>query len=322
MQLSARPATVADFEAFFVGLQNTFGYGEQARSALEEEWRLLRNNPSTISLIVEDSSRVANERCVAYAQAVFVSDALVHAIKTDMPPCVNLHLVPMLRDPRHTVLKPGDVAAANSGAGLNVLFTHWGWYDTGMSEAETMQIREFLTRCFFGSYRGYKLKEIVLEVFGERALQMAVNAGFRLRSDYGQYFGDGAAPPADHRPYLTSVNAEEALSSEGSLISQVFVYSQPRFYFRPHEQELLFHALRGIPDHDIADSLCVTMPAIKKRWLSIYDRVSAVDSTVLPPTPDGSRGTEKRRVLIQYLQDHLEELRPIAGAPPQSKLRK
>src|SRR5215204_3250085 len=96
MQLSARPATLSDFEAFFMGLTNTYGYGEQARASLLREWTLLRTNPSTISLIIEDLNRAADDRCVAYAQAVFVMDALVQWIHSEMPPCVNLHLVARL----------------------------------------------------------------------------------------------------------------------------------------------------------------------------------------------------------------------------------
>ena len=315
MQLSSRPAIHADFEAFFIGLKDTYGYGEEARERLAHEWRMLRKNPSTISLIIEDSSRVAEERCVAYAQAVFVTEALVHRLTTNMPPCVNLHLETELPDGGPAILPPADVTVANSGPGLNVLFTHWGWYESRLTEEEAVRVREFLLRSFLTSYRGFKLKELFLEVFGEMARQMTLNAGFRQRSDYEDYFQSNDAPPADLRPYLMGVSRQEAISCEGSLVSQAFVYSRPRFFFRPHEQEMLCQAIRGIPDEEIANALCITVPAVKKRWISIYDRVSEACSDLLPPTPEGSRGAEKRRVLIQYLHDHQEELRPVQAPP-------
>jgi hypothetical protein len=54
---------------------------------------------------------------------------------------------------------------------------------------------------------------------------------------------------------------------------------------------------------------------VKKRWHAIYERVADVDSELLPPSiaygaDASSRGAERRRHLLNYLRQHLEELRP------------
>jgi hypothetical protein len=53
---------------------------------------------------------------------------------------------------------------------------------------------------------------------------------------------------------------------------------------------------------------------VKKRWRAIYQRVSDVDRELLLPVankPDAtSRGAERRRHLLHYLRQHLEEIRP------------
>jgi len=58
---------------------------------------------------------------------------------------------------------------------------------------------------------------------------------------------------------------------------------------------------------------------VKKRWHAIYERVADVDGELLPPSiaygvPAASRGSERRRHLLNYLRQHLEEIRPYAGS--------
>lgn len=69
----------------------------------------------------------------------------------------------------------------------------------------------------------------------------------------------------------------------------------------------------------LATSLSVSPWTVKKRWHAIYDRVLDVDRELLPPpiaygAQASSRGEERRRYLLNYLRQHLEELRPCAVA--------
>jgi hypothetical protein len=54
---------------------------------------------------------------------------------------------------------------------------------------------------------------------------------------------------------------------------------------------------------------------VKKRWHAIYERVADIDSELLPSVHQEletvSRGAERRLLLLAYLRQHLEELRPI-----------
>jgi hypothetical protein len=101
----------------------------------------------------------------------------------------------------------------------------------------------------------------------------------------------------------------------GSLIAPLFNWSPPRFGFRPPEQALLRHALRGETDDQIAETLCLSLSSVHKRWRGIFDRVSVSAPDLLPlgaeDLPGGKgRGAEKRSILLRYLQRHPEELRP------------
>ena len=75
----------------------------------------------------------------------------------------------------------------------------------------------------------------------------------------------------------------------------------------------------------LARDLNVSLPTVKKMWLSIYGRVAASIPGWMAEdsrsSADSKRGKEKRRLLLAYLQDHPEELRPVlrrvrSKAPP------
>jgi hypothetical protein len=89
----------------------------------------------------------------------------------------------------------------------------------------------------------------------------------------------------------------------------------PRFQFSRSQRVLLQHALMGETCENLATSLSISPWTVKKCWHAIYDRVTDVDGELLPPpiaygAHASSRGTERRRHLLNYLRQHLEEIRP------------
>ena len=100
---------------------------------------------------------------------------------------------------------------------------------------------------------------------------------------------------------------EDALRKTGGNISFMFIAPLPRFGFSLPEQRLLEMVLMDYSDREISDRLGVTADAVKKRWRSIYDRVRGVEAGLVPT---GASGPDQRRQLLQYLRQHLEEIRP------------
>jgi hypothetical protein len=67
---------------------------------------------------------------------------------------------------------------------------------------------------------------------------------------------------------------------------------------------------------ELAKSLSISPWTVKKCWHAIYERVTDIDGELLPPqiacgAHVSSRGAERRRHLLNYLRQHLEELRPF-----------
>jgi DNA-binding CsgD family transcriptional regulator len=84
-----------------------------------------------------------------------------------------------------------------------------------------------------------------------------------------------------------------------------------QFAFTQREQELLELALEGADDASIAKSLFVTLPAIKRRWSNIFERVSSLRPDLCPFDGDRTRGIQKRQRILTYVRSHPEELRPF-----------
>jgi hypothetical protein len=56
--------------------------------------------------------------------------------------------------------------------------------------------------------------------------------------------------------------------------------------------------------------LFVSLPAIKRRWENIFDRVGSIRPD-LCPLGNGTRGIQKRQRVLSYVRSHPEELRPF-----------
>jgi hypothetical protein len=146
-----------------------------------------------------------------------------------------------------------------------------------------------------------------------------LDAGTRLRRDYSDCFGKGdvSEPESSQRPCLVGLTKAEAFIHPGSNIAGFFIFTAPRFHFSRSQRVLLQHALMGETCETQATSLSISPWTVKKRWHAIYERVADVDNELLPPPPIAddphatSRGAERKRHLLSYLQQHLEELRPF-----------
>jgi hypothetical protein len=327
VNLTSRVAVAADFSAIYpVLFREPFlsrnpSIPPDFHEAVEHEWHTTMRCPTTLAMLVLDEDRPEGQRIVGIGQAVFVSDAFVAWARSGlMGPWVNARVTQPMPDGSWPLLDLTQVRAANSGDGLNVLLAHWA--TSLLPTDEVHLVRAYMGRESLRFYRGYNFKEMLVETLGDEARRRALSSGLFLRSDYSAHYQTHPPLPSpERRPYLLGVTRDEALADEGSLISHVFVYAPPRLFFKPHEQEMLLLALEHAADERIAEALDLTVGAVKRRWLAIYRRVEDVLPGLLPGSNDevSARGPEKRRILLRYLVDHLEELRPInrpSPAPP------
>ena len=222
------------------------------------------------------------------------------------------------------VLNREQIAHANAGDGLNVMVCFEGSAQDGLSPEQLFAVRAKQSEVLHLALSGYRVKEFLANSIGANTSQWMLEAGARLRRDYSNYFRKNhlAKPESSRRPYLIGLTKQEALTHPGSNIAVLFVYATPRFHFNRSQRVLLRHALLGETCEELATSLSISAWTVKKRWHAIYERVTDVDSELLPPPIANSlygrsRGPERRRRLLNYLRQHLEELRPFE--PPRQR---
>ena len=322
MRLKYRETKLDDLPACLTIIRDGFLYDRTRKRDLLRLWRELLTRRRGHSAVIEDEGRPPGSQLVGFGISGFVTDEFVREAKGGSSPYLARDALERWGQGCSPFLTFEDIRRANSTDGLNSFVMHYG--QERFQRAEDIVFgHQCLLEAFVQANRGYRLKEVIQEVYGETDLREFLSVGASVWTDYAAAFGSGASPsPApDRRPYLIGAKREEVLKHIRLPSTGVFVYTPPRFYFRNAEQDLLRHALLGATDTELAYRLRISLTAVKKRWNAIYDRVSAVVPDLLglaeSAAPAGRRGVEKRRRLLVYLRERREELRPVI--PPKTR---
>jgi hypothetical protein len=296
-----------------------FVFDDATWEALPDMWQVLLSLGAMQLPIVENIGLPREPEILAFCATFFVADAFCREVRTTLPPYLGLHIARRYLAGNLSVLDRDDVAFANATTGVNVIICYHGRRCDWLSCERLLAIREQLAEAFRLAHNGYQLKEILCGAIGEEALHWALDAGFRIRRDYSDYYEahNLPIPKSVKRPWLVGLTKEEALADYGSRASGLFVFTPPRFHFARCEQAVLLHSLAGETDEKMAANLSVSHWTVKKRWQAIYERVAEAGSELFPTDCNGltaeSRGPERRRHLLAYLRQHPEELRPLNG---------
>lgn len=286
-------------------------YGGAVRD-LKAVWLRLIGEEAFRAVVFEDS-RNSHARTIGVGVSVFVSEEFLHSLKTPPFFWVGPELTRRIARGESPLLSNQEVRQRNANGGLNLVT----W--EGALHADFFDSVEAHTLCgsaFHEQHRGFLLREPLGHAMTRDVLDLSLRAGFLLLDRDGQYV-ECISEPLDGifaKPHYFGLTRELALARVGTWIGTLFVYQPPQCGFRPSEQRLLLTALRGRTDEELGNELGISKSAVKKMWLSIYERVSAHMPCLLPSRasdPDGKeRGKEKKQRLLAYLREHLEELRP------------
>ena len=312
MELMWRAAAQDDFDTFYKACYFRDYDNVPLRGIVAHEWRVLLENPTTLSMVVEDNARPKDQRLLGCAQLVFVTERFVHWAKNAPSPGGNVQATQPLPDGSWPLLTVEEIGAANAGVGLNALFTRWARANALLTREEQMEVGRYMHDSFILLTRGYQFREILIDVIGKPAREIGKRAGFLDQNRYEDHFQVCPMPPAQ-RPFLMGLTRQDAFAMEGCVMSHYFTHSLPRFGFSSWEQDILIlcQQLPNATNQTLAASLRVSLSSVKNGWASIYSHVQDVAPDLLPSTDDdNTRGPEKRRALLQYLRDHPEELRP------------
>ena len=297
------------------------GLGRQsARIVLSD----LANQPAFAGVIVERRRSGHATQLIACAASVFVRDQFAVDELGNPHPGITERILRSHLNGQSVVLTRDEIGSMNGSIGLSDV-TIWSRWRESESRESVDQVQIEFKKWYVRLRRGQFLRRMMFEIRDERDLHMAAATGSskilafdghnRNRQPRGLAFIDRSTAP--HMP----------TTATGRLFNQF----APELGLRFEDQELLLALMEeDLLDEELAPKLKISVAAVKRRWAALYGRIERQrpsffnngrkDATTAPrqsqpgsqPGRDGnSRGAEKRRKVLRYVDDHPEELRPF-----------
>ena len=254
--------------------------------------------------------------------SVFVSDDFVREIKAPPLRWIGPELAERILGGNSPVLSDSECRAANSRGGLNLLV----WEGCIHPDFETnSELIGHIMPAFIQVHSGFLLKEVInVQVESAARFQWTLQTGGLLWNPEARRYEKSTKKDPEEivrKPHLLGASREIELDRRGSWnaswVGALFYYQPPQCGFSRSEQRMLLFALNGRTDRELSRELSVSVPTVKKMWLSVYRRADDHLPELNPnhSQPDAEtvrRGKEKKRHLLAYLRKHPEELRPVS----------
>ena len=267
-------------------------------------WNSLLEDPSFHGTVIESDRPIAEHQIVGCGMGIFVTTAFADAETTSPRPGLNSRIIAAVAAGEPILLGRESIAQGNASGGLDFVNLYGTWRDGIMTPAELAEVHALLGRGFVEHLAGFRFNRVLKEAIGDSRIAFARATGtYRLLAEFHEC---GSA--------LAVVTSERALAAPYSVAAAIYRYRAPVLRLRPAEQELLVAALGGKTDAELSAGLGLSIEAIKKRWLSVFERVDQFKPELLSRAEAGgdARGPQKRHHVVAYVRSHPEELRPYA----------
>jgi DNA-binding CsgD family transcriptional regulator len=262
--------------------------------------------------VLEDADLPPEERALAMIGTVFISDEFFAEAMASQTPYVVRRMVKESLAGKNTLLTQEDLATKNAGKGVVMYVVYLAWMPDGHGPVRAETLRSLLVNAYADNFQGNNIRWVVGETAGTYIQNVALRTGCEIINDYPNWDAPKDVIEQDLKPCLVGANRDVGMTMENYWFHRMFTYMTPRFGFTDSQRQVLLHARHGLTDVEIAADLRVSADAVKKRWVGIYERVETVLPGLLPESPPGGRGAEKRRALLMHLRDRPEELRPFS----------
>ena len=283
-----------------------------------------------LSLIERDASRAAvfyaddgpHAPICFFGDTAVVHDDFVREMKTPPHFWIGPELTRRIAGGESPILSSKEFREANSRGGLNLVC----WENCPRSGYETNgELHRYMMSVFLQLHQGYLWKEVIAnQPENSDRLGFLLSSGALLWDPLaGEYTSTLREDPHEivHNPHIFGLTREMELARRrgwsGRWVGALFDYRAPVLGLTLNEQRLVACALRSATDEQLAGMLGITLPTVKKMWVSVYRRVGDHLPKLMPDpsrsdVPASGRGKEKRRRLLAYLREHSEELRPYS----------
>jgi hypothetical protein len=267
-------------------------------------WKALLGSPAFQANVIESERPIAGHGIVACGMGVFVAASFADRELEEPRSGLNSRIIAAVASGEPVVLDRGEIAAGNAGEGLDFVNLYGTWREGVMTADELAEAHALLGTSFVEHFAGYRFNRVLKEAIGSSRIALARATGtYRIVAEFGE--SDSA---------LAVVTPESALAAPYSVAARMYRYRAPVLRLRPAEQKLLVAALAGKTDAELSADLDLSLEAVKKRWVSVFERVEAFMPEILSQTESVGerRGPQKRHRVVAYVRSHPEELRPYS----------
>jgi hypothetical protein len=282
-----------------------FGDGIVGKECAMSAWKGLTRRRSFNSAVIEVSTPLSAKQKVAFGSSVFVTPEFATRELEDPRPGLNDRIIASVANGRSFVLPDATVSETPAPNPLDLVILSCNYLYGAMNAEQTIQAEMTLPFSFAESHVGYRLNRILSETVCERQYKAHDSSGvWRTVAKY-----------QDCCHTLIALTEKEAFATSGSVAAPLFQYREPVLHLRDTEKQLLAAAMNGETDNELAARMNLSLPSIKKRWASLFDRISDTRPDLLPDAEQrglhDSRGPQKRHRILAYVRSHPEEVRPF-----------
>lgn len=269
-------------------------------------------NHATRSAVVEmrDKDRV---QIVGFGFASFVKKSFAEEEVRNPRPGLNSRIIESIADGNSVVATYTEVREANTRGDLQQVILDTSWKSGCLTAAQVNEVRVLLGCAYQELFAGYHLSRIITEMVDELDMwHVRGQRSFKILDRFDDFRRTNPETEWNADRMLVEVTLATMRADPHSVAAGLFLHhAPPQFAFTRAEQELLDLALTGLDDASIAESLFVTLPAIKRRWSKVFECVSTIREDICPLDGEGTRGVQKRQRILAYVRSHPEELRPF-----------
>jgi DNA-binding CsgD family transcriptional regulator len=258
---------------------------------------------------------------VGFGLASFVKKNFAEDEVRNPRPGLNSRIIESIVNGNSVIATLAEIRHANTHGDLQQVILETSWKNGSLTPVQVDEVRVLLGRAYQELFAGYRLSRILTEMVDELDLwHVRGLRSFRVVDRFEDFRRRNPETTWNSDRALLEVTLDTMRADPHSIASGLFQHHvPPQFGFTAGEQALLELALEGADDVSIAKSLSVSVPAIKRRWTNIFERVGSIRPDVCPLDGDGTRGVQKRQRILTYARSHPEELRPFDSERRQTR---
>ena len=312
-RLRNRPLRAHDLPECMDLLPSYLQLDAAGRERVERWWQQSVEAPALISGVMEDMALPPGQRIQGWGVSMIAPPALVERLDLLGSPRAHLsrRAYRELTEGGNALPDDREIARLNGAGELVLLILHFTLKRGDLSDPYAHKVVALANDSFRAFHDGHQWRAMVYEN-NMVSTEFVLQSGFKPVRFADEDTLEGLPPLM--RPALFMLTREQARRTlPGTPARNAFEWQPPRFRFNASQRRLLWNALFDESDESLGALLEVSTHGLKKLWRGIYERIDDVEPEFFGDAgaaDEGKRGPEKRRQVLAYVRQRLEELRP------------